>query len=152
VDSDYPNCTSYLAPYKGSTYHLPEFRLRRHRAPQEKYEMFNYLHSSLRNFIECAFGVLKQKWHILKKMPSFPIRKQTEIIIACMALHNFIRDSALRDDDFERCDENEDYIPKDDGDSDGQQGVELQGDDAPEEENKVSMNTIRDNIANALIS
>ena len=62
MDSGYPNRNGYLAPYKGSTYHLPEFRLRRHRAPQGKYEMFNYLHSSLRNVIERAFGVLKQKW------------------------------------------------------------------------------------------
>jgi hypothetical protein len=59
VDSGYPNRTGYLAPYKGSTYHLPEFHLRRHRAPQGKYEMFNYLHSSLRNVIERAFGVRK---------------------------------------------------------------------------------------------
>jgi hypothetical protein len=29
VDSGYPNRTGYLAPYKGSTYHLPEFYLRR---------------------------------------------------------------------------------------------------------------------------
>jgi hypothetical protein len=130
VDSGYPNRTGYLAPYKGSTYHLPEFRLRRHRTPQGKYEMFNYLHSSLRNVIERAFGILKQKWRILKKIPSFPVTRQTEIIIVCMALHNFIRDSALRDDDFKRCDENENYMPQDDSDSDGQQGVELQGDDA----------------------
>ena len=42
VDSGYPNRTGYLAPFKGSTYHLPEFRLRRHRTPQGKYEMFNF--------------------------------------------------------------------------------------------------------------
>jgi hypothetical protein len=28
VDSDYPNRTGYLTPYKESTYHLPEFHLR----------------------------------------------------------------------------------------------------------------------------
>jgi hypothetical protein len=155
VDSGYPNRTGYLAPYKGSTYHLPEFRLRRQRAPQGKYEMFNYLHSSLRNVIERAFGVFKQKWRILKSMPSFSPKMQTRIIIACMALHNFIRDSALRDIAFERCDENEDYMPVDEDadDNDGQQqAVELQTDDVPEEENEVSMNTIRDIIANALVN
>jgi hypothetical protein len=115
--------------------------------------MFNYLHSSLRNVIERAFGVLKQKWRILKSMPSFSPKRQARIIIACMALHNFIRDSALRDDEFEKCDEDEDYMPinEDEDGSDEQQPIELQGDDAPEEENEVSMNTIRDNIANALI-
>jgi hypothetical protein len=67
VDSDYPNRIVYLAPYKGSTYHIPEFR---HRTcpPQGKYEVFNFLHSSLRNVIEKSFGVLKQKWRILKSM------------------------------------------------------------------------------------
>jgi hypothetical protein len=46
-------------------------------------------------------------------MPSFSTKRQAEIIIACMALHNFIRDSALRDVAFEFCDENEDYMPID---------------------------------------
>jgi hypothetical protein len=152
VDSGYPNRTGYLAPYKGSMYHLPEFRHRRERAPQGKYEMVNYLHSSLRNVIERAFGVLKQKWRILKAMPSFSPRTQKHIIIACMALHNFIRDSALHDDEFEKCDEDEDYIPEGEDDIDGQQ-VEEQGvDEVLEEENEVDMNTIRDNIANALVS
>jgi hypothetical protein len=52
VDSGYPNKIGYLAPFKGSTYHLPEFHHRRGRPPQGKYEIFNYLHSSLRNVIE----------------------------------------------------------------------------------------------------
>jgi hypothetical protein len=61
VDSGYPNRTGYLTPFKGSTYHILEFRLRQHRPPKGKYEKFNYLHSSLRNVIERSFGVLKQK-------------------------------------------------------------------------------------------
>ena len=136
VDSGYPNRTGYLAPFKGSTYHLPEFRIRRQRAPQGKFEIFNFLHSSLRNVIEHAFGVLKQKWRILKAMPSFPPRRQKHIFIACMALHNFIRDSKLED---------EDYMPEA-----AQATTQAQGDDVPEEENEVTMNTIRDMIANAL--
>ena len=112
VDSGYPNRTGYLAPFKGSTYHLPEFRIRRQRAPQGKFDLFNFLHSSLRNVIERAFGVLKQKWRILKAVPSFPLRTQKHIIIACMALHNFIRDSKLRDEEFDKCDEDEDYMPE----------------------------------------
>lgn len=71
VDSGYPNRQGYLAPFKGSTYHILEFRLRNGRPPQGKYEIFNFLHSSLRNVIERAFGVLKQKWRILKGIPSF---------------------------------------------------------------------------------
>jgi hypothetical protein len=39
-------------------------------------------------------------------MPSFSPRKQNHIIIACMALNNFIGDIPLRDED-------EDYMPQD---------------------------------------
>jgi hypothetical protein len=59
--------------------------------------------------IERSFGVLKQKWHILKGMASFSPRTQKHIIIACFALHNFIRDSNLCDKKFERCDVDEQY-------------------------------------------
>jgi hypothetical protein len=114
--------------------------------------MFNYLHSSLRNVIERAFGVLKQKWRILKSMPSFSTRTQAHIIMACMALHNFIRDSALQDDAFDKCDEDENYMPRDEDDTEEPEVAQLEVDEILEEENEVTMNTVRDNIANALIS
>lgn len=145
VDSGYPNRIGYLAPFKGSTYHIPEFRLRNGRPPQGKYEMFNYLHSSLRNVIERSFGVLKQKWRILKEMPSFPTRTQKHIIMACMALHNFIRDSRLEDKDFDRCDTDEDYLLH-------ETMAQAQGHENLEEENEDTMNTIRNRIADALVS
>jgi hypothetical protein len=143
VDSGYPNRTGYLAPFKGTTYHIPEFRHRRGRPPQEKHELFNFLHSSLCNVIERAFGVLKQKWRILKAMLSFSADRKKEIIIVCFALHNFIRDSQLHDKEFERCDADEEYMP-------GASNVEEQTQDYGREiegENEVTMNTIRDRIA-----
>jgi hypothetical protein len=142
VDSGYPNRTGYLAPFKGSTYHIPEFRHRHGRPPQGKHELFNFLHSSLRNVIERAFGVLKQKWRILKAMPSFSADWQKENIIVCFALHNFIRDSQLRDKEFDRCDADEEYMP-------GASNVEEQTQDDGREiegENEVTMNTIHDRI------
>jgi hypothetical protein len=42
-------------------------------------------------------------------MPSFSPCRQKHIIIACMALHNFIRDSKLRDEEFDKC-EDEKYM------------------------------------------
>jgi hypothetical protein len=62
--------------------------------------MFNHAHSSLRNVIERSFGVLKMKWRILLHLPSYPIEKQSKIIVACMTLHNFIRGHNLDDSDF----------------------------------------------------
>jgi hypothetical protein len=73
-------------------------------------ELFNHAHSSLRNVIERSFGVLKMKWRILLKMPSYLMEKQSKIIIACMALHNFIRDSNLSDNDFDTLASDETYV------------------------------------------
>jgi hypothetical protein len=146
VDSGYPNRIGYLAPYKGSTYHIPEFR---HRTgpPQGKYEIFNFLLSSLRNVIERSFGVLKQKWRILKSMPSFSPRTQKHIIMAYFALHNFIRDSNLPDKEFERCDADEQYlVPSISG------TAQIQEDGSEEVENEDTVNTIRDKIADDLVS
>jgi hypothetical protein len=34
-----------------------------------------------------------------------------------MSLHNFIRGIPLRDEDFDKCDEDEDYMPQDENDN-----------------------------------
>ena len=44
-------------------------------------------------------------------MPSYPQPKQSKIIVACIALHNFIRQSQLPDIEFDKCDEDENYVP-----------------------------------------
>ena len=81
--------TGFLAPYKGERYHIGEFR------PSEVLhcpeERFNYLHSSLCSVIERTFGVWKNKWKILRYMPSFKIHTQNLIIVATMVLHNFVK-------------------------------------------------------------
>ncbi|XP_062213776.1 uncharacterized protein LOC133914769 [Phragmites australis] len=139
VDSGYPNRTGFLAPYKGTKYHLPEFR--QGPRPSGKKEAFNYLHSSLRNVIERSFGVLKMKWRILLDLPSYHMLKQTRIIHACMTLHNFIRDSAMSDADFDMCDQDENYMPiPSQGSGENSELGDEEGD----------MNVLRDSIANAL--
>jgi hypothetical protein len=47
-----------------------------------------------------SFGVLKMKWRILLHLPSYSITKQAKIIVACMALHNFVRENTTEDPDF----------------------------------------------------
>ncbi|KAL0355312.1 UNVERIFIED_CONTAM: hypothetical protein Sradi_3978100 [Sesamum radiatum] len=81
----------FLAPYRGTRYHLPEWRGqgRRYRTPED---MFNYAHSRLRNVIERCFSVLKKRFPILQwGMPSFLLNHQVDLVIACCTLHNFIR-------------------------------------------------------------
>ena len=78
---------------------------------QEVKTTFNHRHSQVCNAIECSFGLLKNKWRMLLHMPSYPTQKQSKIISACMALHNYIRESKLEDRDFEECDEDEEFIP-----------------------------------------
>jgi hypothetical protein len=59
-----------------------------------------------------------------------------------MALHNFIRDSSLADKEFDRCDEDEDYMPM----SSSQPSTSQFGDEEGD------MNAFRDNIANAIFA
>ncbi|KAL6629467.1 hypothetical protein ACP70R_029232 [Stipagrostis hirtigluma subsp. patula] len=143
VDSGYPNRPGYLAPYRGTKYHLPEFR--NGQQPRGMKETFNFLHSSLRNVVERAFGVLKEKWRILKEIPSFPLGKQTHIIVACMALHNFIRDSAMHDEDFAYFDEEDEAVGEE------KEDIVVDEGSVPEDEgNTVDMNKFHDELAYAL--
>jgi hypothetical protein len=73
----------------------------------------------------------------LKGIPSFPTRTQKHIVIACMALHNFIHDSNSQDRLFDRCDADEEYLVQQSSTS------QTQGDDSPEGDNENTMNTIR---------
>ena len=142
VDSGYPNRKGYLAPYKGQIYHIPEFR--NGRKPVGKFEIYNHAHSRGRNVVERGFGVLKAKFRMMKAVPSFKVRKQKKIIIACMSLHNYIRETKLPDKEFDKCDEDENYLPG---------GEEpLQGNDVSTRRDAVYMNSIRDTIADSLFS
>lgn len=74
-------------------------------------EIFNRAHSSLRSVIERTIGVWKKKWVILRGMRPYPFPKQCAIVVATMALHNYIRRYPSRvDPDFGICDRDEDFI------------------------------------------
>ncbi|XP_057545891.1 uncharacterized protein LOC130824888 [Amaranthus tricolor] len=63
VDLRFANAEGYLAPYRGTRYHL---NLWRGTIPTNYKELFNLQHSSARNTIERAFGLLKKRWSILR--------------------------------------------------------------------------------------
>ena len=109
VDAGYPNRPGYLSPYKGERYHMPEWH--RGTEPKTPMERFNRIHSSIRNVIEQSFGLLKMKWQILYKVPSYPIYKQKMIVVSTMVLHNFIREHGGDDEDFARFDRDPNFIP-----------------------------------------
>ncbi|XP_070667296.1 uncharacterized protein [Malus domestica] len=113
VDAGYPQMRGYLGPYKGERYHLPDFR--RGAEPTGHKEVFNHTHSSLRSIIERTFGVWKKKWSILRDMPNYLFNKQVKIVIATMALHNYIRRYSERDRHF---DDPRDYCEESDSSDD----------------------------------
>ena len=59
--------------------------------PQNKKELFNERHSQARNVIERTFGVLKNRFGILRTATQYGYRDQVSIVVACCVLHNFIR-------------------------------------------------------------
>lgn len=146
MDSGYPNQLGYLVPYRGMKYHLQEYR--EGIMPRGKKDLFNFAHSSLCNVIERSFGVLKMKWRILLNLPRYPMPKQILIIIVCMAIHNFIRESALSDVEFDRCEQDENYMLE----VEGAYGCQRNSASYYLVDDDQNMNQFRDFIANALFS
>ncbi|XP_020596664.1 uncharacterized protein LOC110036532 [Phalaenopsis equestris] len=97
VDTGYPLQRGFLKPYLDTKYHIPDFE-RSSGVACGKKELFNKIHSSLRGVIEGSFGVWKKKWVILRDMSTYPFPKQVQIVVATMALHNFIRRHPSRTD------------------------------------------------------
>nr|KAJ0192580.1 hypothetical protein LSAT_V11C800447370 [Lactuca sativa] len=86
-----------MAPYRNVRYWLGDFHRRRALTNKEK---FNHSHAKLRNVVERAFGLLKARFPILKRMAPFPLVTQRNIVIACFALHNYIIKEGLSDEYF----------------------------------------------------
>ncbi|GJU24604.1 putative nuclease HARBI1 [Tanacetum coccineum] len=75
-DAAYANTRGFLAPYRNT-----------------------------RNVIERSYGVLKARFPILKQMASYKFEVQRDVVIACFAIHNFIRKCNIQDHLFEEFDE-----------------------------------------------
>ncbi|KAF2305942.1 hypothetical protein GH714_009067 [Hevea brasiliensis] len=145
VDAGYQQMEGYLAPYKGTRYHLPDFQ--RGGRPRGLKEIFNRWHSSLRCCIERTFGVWKARWKILRTMPPYSFYVQRDIVVVSMALHNYIRRKALADPAFERLDKSPNFVPPDifrDVD-------DIQAEESSQESGALQMNALRDQIACSLM-
>ena len=89
VYSGYDFYRGFLTPFRRERYHLQEWQ--DEGLPINRRERFNHRHASLRSVVERAFGVLKNRFPIFRKMPPYLLRYQQFFIIACCTMHNFIR-------------------------------------------------------------
>ncbi|KAM3301584.1 hypothetical protein P3S67_016086 [Capsicum chacoense] len=141
-----------MAPYKGDNvrYHLSDFghgATRQLHEPNERIEKFNYLYSSCRNIVERTFCVWKARWSILRDMSYYNIDTQRDIVIATMAIHNYIRKKCNVDNAFQTA-ENEGYIPSVDFDVGTTSTASNIDGENVSEESKVHWVWLRDMIAN----
>jgi hypothetical protein len=101
ADAGYALSWLCLVPYRGVRYHLKEWRLG-NEAPQNREELFNLRHSSLRNVVERIFGVIKKRFPILVNMPSYDFLFQVDLFLCALMVHNFIRMEQEFEDEFDR--------------------------------------------------
>jgi hypothetical protein len=98
-DAGYSLSNYCLTPYRGVRYHLKEWAAA-DTQPQNKEELFNLRHASLRYVIERSFGVLKKRFQVLHNMNTrqYSFDLQYDLILCCFIIHNFIRMNALEED------------------------------------------------------
>lgn len=75
-------------PYRGTRYHLKEFG---NNPPQNKRELFNLRHSSLRSTVERCFGVLKKRFRVIDVEPFWSFKTQVDVVLACCIIHNYVK-------------------------------------------------------------
>ena len=129
-----------ITPYRSTRYHLKEFSSRN--PPQTPQELFNHHHSSLRNVVERAFGVLKKRFPIIASgtEPTYGIKTQNRIIIACCILHNYLM----------MTDPEEELIAEVDEEIANQSVSEQHGDDHIEEDGDEEHTRLEENLRNSI--
>ncbi|XP_071727999.1 uncharacterized protein [Rutidosis leptorrhynchoides] len=140
-DTAYSNTRGFLTPYRNTRYWLADFRRRRAINKEEK---FNHVHAQLRNVIERAYGALKKRFQILRDMAPYPFPIQRDVVIACFAIHNFIRKYNIYDEVFPEFEDDEE--PSEENEQQNMQGVEWGS------QGTQFMNNLLEEIANQLFS
>ncbi|KAJ1692298.1 hypothetical protein LUZ63_008996 [Rhynchospora breviuscula] len=129
VDGGYANTPQLLSPYRGKTYHLAQFSTR---SRENRYdcaeELYNHRHAQLRNIVDKMFGILKGRFKICKEMHRYKYDIQTDLVIACCILHNFIKrhQHDNSDDDFSDDEVDSDSGSRNDGVSEEFRGTDTQ--------------------------
>jgi len=98
-DAGYVNTGTILTPFRRTRYHLREV-IAAGEVPETYQELFNMRHSTLRNEVERIFGVLKRRFPFLKTDMEYDLLTQTRVIFAVCALHNYIRQRGVTEDDI----------------------------------------------------
>uniref|UniRef100_A0A3Q7G4M7 DDE Tnp4 domain-containing protein n=1 Tax=Solanum lycopersicum TaxID=4081 RepID=A0A3Q7G4M7_SOLLC len=100
------------------------------------------------NIVERTFGVWKARWSILRDMPYYNIDTQRDIVLATMAIHNYIKQKCNVDDAFQTA-EDERYIPLVDSEF-GSSSNTNNEENNMEEQNDTYWTGLRDMIANEI--
>jgi hypothetical protein len=61
-------------------------------SPATPEELFNLRHASARNIVERIFGILKNRFGILRSNPNLDVDTQAKLAPALAAIHNVIRE------------------------------------------------------------
>lgn len=70
----------------------------------EKQKVFNYRLCRARRYVECAFGILTNKWRILHKALNLSRETAIDVVKACVMLHNIVRErDGYRPEDLVPC-------------------------------------------------
>lgn len=67
----------------------------------EEKDSFNFRHSNSRITIECAFGILQNRFGMLRRKIDTALARAKDLVFVCMAPHNLCIDAQLRDDRFD---------------------------------------------------
>lgn len=68
-----------MRPYSGKQLTIPK-------------RVFNYRLCRARRYVECAFGILSNKWRIFHRPLNLSEEFTVKVIKACCVLHNFVRE------------------------------------------------------------
>jgi len=60
-----------------------------------KKRVYNYRLCRARRYVECAFGILSNKWRIFQRPLNVSPDFAVDIVKACVILHNFVREMVI---------------------------------------------------------